>query len=382
MASEAPNSSSGTRRFAFFRRRAVVLPVSALVLIGAAGGAYVATSGSEPELVVAGETIDQGLMSDMVDESMELMKNAPVGSAPPDQQRAGIQDLVATQLSALALLRREARERGISITDNDLRRARASLGIPDGMKTNTKREQITLDFMVLSTKFRQILLRENPPDLSDAAVKKWYEKNKDQFHTPRHRTVFAVETTTKADAQAVIAQAAANEPLGELFERYADKTSATYASRGAFTIEDGKLSPRIVQTVMDAPDKRWVGPIANGKRWLVVFTSDSAQEETTLSLSDSRANVKEAILNRHADGLWQDFIAELRRKYAKETRDPEGQLPTEINVGIGSVGPAAPPAGFGPDDPPPPPPAPSPKTPAPETSTVPQELIAPPPPAP
>lgn len=369
-------------RLLTFKRPIWWISIAALAVIGIGVGVYVATKTDEPALVVAGQTIDQDLMSDMVDESMEIMKSAPVGSAPPDQQRAGIQDLVATQLSTLALLRREANERGIAITDNDLRRARASLGVPEGTKANSKREQMTLDFAVLSTKFRQVLLREDPPDLSKAAVKKWYEANKDQFHTPRRRTVFAMETTTKAKAEAVISGAEANEPLGELFERHADQTSATYASRGAFTVQDGILNPRIVQILMDAPDKRWVGPLRNGKRWLIAFMSDSAQEETTLSLADSQASVKGAILSRHADGLWQDFIAELRRKYADETNDPKGQLPAEIDPGIGSVGPPTPPAGFGPDDPPPPPAGPSPKAPTAPASSAPQELIAPPPPAP
>lgn len=365
-------------RLGAWRRPKVWIPVAAIVAVAAVGSSVmVLSSGDDNGLVVAGETVDRGLLNQMVDQTMEMMEGAPEVAVPMDQQRESIQDMMAIQLSTLALLRREAREQNITVTDNDLRRAMQSAPHDDEVDLSDPQLRSTLEFSVLRAKFRQMLMRENPPDLSDKAVKHWYEEHKDEFYTPRRRGVFVLETASKQKALAALRDVRANEPLSNLFEKYGDPTSATYSSGGTLVVEDGTLAPALVSKLMSAPTRTWVGPLKSGSRWMLAYMSEPMERETTLGLADSKATVKEAIANRHVDGLWDDFVAELRRKYAGETKDPEGLLPAEISAQPGSAGPSAP---LPPIDEVPPA-APSPNAPPMPTSTEPVELT-PPPPAP
>ncbi|HQP34652.1 MAG TPA: peptidyl-prolyl cis-trans isomerase [Polyangiaceae bacterium] len=162
--------------------------------------------------------------------------------------------------------------------------------------------------------------------VTDAEVAKYYTDNRVQFDTPARFAVWRILLPTRADAEAVLAEAR-KDPTPKAWNELARKRSMDKATAlkggnlGFITSSeesaDGKLrvDKALVDAVKAVKDGELVStPIAEGPGWAVVWRRSSLPEMHR-TLEQESAGIRQTLQRERALALQDKAIAALKDKY-------------------------------------------------------------------
>ncbi|WP_217924495.1 peptidylprolyl isomerase [Miltoncostaea oceani] len=311
------------------RRLIIFAPITVIVVAFAIGVVFVTTggtgSGGAPEggFAIAGRQITA---EEIAGRAAELtpsdQSNLP---APVDARQ--IRDAAATQLLIEALILEEAEKRGISVAGNDRERlAQAIFQTPYTELGDLQKR--TIEIAQLQSAIQDELLAENPADISERAMRAWWERNSAGLATPTFRNVRVVAGTTSAEADRFIARLRAGEDFEKVYASSSEGAGSPTGVGGIQAVVPGSYTPEVVRAIHGARTGSVVGPFRVAEsRFLAVSVIEDLVPERGKSFEQSTVEIRAGLREEKRQSLWREFLDSARSGAEASIDDPEGLLP-------------------------------------------------------
>lgn len=187
----------------------------------------------------------------------------------------------------------------------EFREALKQSGITEDQLMDKIRKEVLVDQVIARTV-------EEPARVSNAALKEYYEKNKDKFVQPESVRLRVISTKDAAKAK----QAAAAVGSGQDFGVVAAATSEDmYRVKGGDIgyIHRGRVLPEIEKLAFGLKVGETGGPVKAGDLWYVVKV-DERKPETQLTFDQVSGRLRKDLERKRSDELREQWIANLRAK--------------------------------------------------------------------
>jgi len=183
----------------------------------------------------------------------------------------------------------------------------------------------------LATKIREQIVK-GKEKVSDAQVRAYYEKNKQQFATPESRDLRVVLTKTKARAEQ--AQAALED--GQSFKTVARRYSIDDASKaeGGLLpgVQKGQQEAALDEAVFSAKRGELTGPVKTQFGYYVFQVSKitPADQQT---LKEATPTIKQVVASENQNKAVESFVKRFQEKWREKTDCREGFETTSCSNG-------------------------------------------------
>jgi foldase protein PrsA len=250
------------------------------------------------------------------------------------QQYNQMRDQVVNLLTLSQWLEREAEERGIKLSDAEVKKSFAQekkQSFPkeaDFKKYLKQSGQTEADFLqlirvrLLSTKIREDVIK-GKDKVTDAQVKAYYDKNKARFAQPERRDVSMVRT--KKEAQAAQAKKALQS--GESFKTVAKQYSNDQQSKAQggklLAVAKGQQEKAFDDAVFSAPKGKLVGPVKTPFGYYV-FKVDKVTKASQQTLEQATPTIKQLLAAQNQDKAFSSFVKNFQKKWKGKTECREG----------------------------------------------------------
>ncbi len=157
--------------------------------------------------------------------------------------------------------------------------------------------------------------------VTDAEVRKYYDKNKRRYATPAKREIrqILVRTEQRALAQRLVNQLRSGASFAQLARRYSrDPRAGT--SGGRLEITKGDTSAAFENVVFSAPRGRIVGPVRTTFGWHVIEALGPVRRGKTFAYADVKEQIRQELLQRRKSEAASKYLVEIARKENVEYR--------------------------------------------------------------
>lgn len=315
------------------------LAVRTLVLLAAAAAALAFTGcGSDDEPKVAarvGETPITVALLDAATDDLAARSGRPVADEGPEREQ--LREQALRQLVLGAALRLEAKERGLTVTEQELSGylARQSGNDPLAPPPSDLARQQAIDRLT-QDKLRE-LIGADVEAPSAAEVARFYEQERDLISRPAARA-------------AVILRASERAPLDQVKASNPDLTGAIGTrgdvAGGQLTYVANDTDPALDGEVMTAKKGTVIGPrlTATGD-WALIQPTEERVPALVPTLAQSRRQIADLLRDREISGLWSAFIEQVIGRYqdrieiAEHLRPAPGPAPAPPGATPTTTGP-------------------------------------------
>jgi foldase protein PrsA len=289
--------------------------------------------------------------------------------APGTKEYDAVQQQVMSFLVSSKWIEGEAKERGVSATDEEVQRQFKQ--VKDQSFPNEKAYQrllkssgqteadllyrVRLD--VLANKVRE-KITAGSTDVSDADAEDYYNENKSQFEQPERRDVEVIKTKTQAQAQ----EALDRVKDGERWKKVAKDLSIDPASSNQdgrlIAVSKGQQEGAFDAALFSAVKNKLAGPVKSGSGYYV-FRVTKVTPGTKQTYAQSKQGIKQLLASQNQQKKLDAFSTNFRTEWRANTDcateyvipdcrngrppTPEAPAPTGKQPVKGSSG-AAPPA--------------------------------------
>ncbi|MEW6001768.1 MAG: peptidyl-prolyl cis-trans isomerase [Nitrospirota bacterium] len=178
-----------------------------------------------------------------------------------------------------------------------------------GITENELRARIEKD-LLLKTAISKIVIQ--PAQMSEEALKEYYDKNPNKFKKPESVRLRLISTKDEEKAKEILNRIKAGEDFTEL---------ASKMSEDVYRIKGGDIGyihkGRIIPEIEDVAFKLEVGQVSNlikaGENWSIVKVEDKKPEQQ-MSFEEIKERLKKELEARRAKEIMDKWISDLRAK--------------------------------------------------------------------
>jgi foldase protein PrsA len=177
---------------------------------------------------------------------------------------------------------------------------------------------------VLSNKIREKVTK-GKDTVTDAAIKKYYDDNKQRFAQPERRDLQVVLTKTEAKAEA--ARKAIED--GTAWKTVAKKYSIDQASKAQggklAAVAKGQQEKSLDDAVFKATKGELVGPVKTQFGYYV-FKVDKVTPASQQSLTEAKTTIKQLLASQQQQKSLDKFVKDFRKKWKDKTECRENYV--------------------------------------------------------
>jgi foldase protein PrsA len=275
------------------------------------------------------------------------------------QEYEALRDQVMQLLTRFQWIDGEAQDRGIKITDAEVKKSfeeQKKTAFPKEadyqkfLKQNGQTEddilaRVRLD--LLSNKIRDQIIK-GKDKVSDAQIKDFYDKNEDRFAQPERRDLRVVLTKTEAKAN----EAKDALDSGQSWKAVAKKYSIDEASKAQGGKQPaqakGTLERSLDEAVFSADKGKITGPVKTQFGWYV-FEVEKVTKASQQTLEQAKETIRQTLQSQNQQKALDAFLKDWEKKWKEKTECREGFV-TSVCKG-GKATPTPTPAGAQPAQP-------------------------------
>jgi parvulin-like peptidyl-prolyl isomerase len=296
-----------------------------------------------------------------------LPKPAKGQSAPTDkqlkdqckQEYEALRDQVMQLLTRFQWIDGEAQDRGIKITDAEVKKSfeeQKKTAFPKEadyqkfLKQNGQTEEdilarVRLD--LLSNKIRDEIIK-GKDKVSDAQIKDFYDKNKDRFAQPERRDLRVVLTKSEAKAKEAKAALDGGQSWKEVAKKYSiDEASKAQGGKQPAQAK-GTLERSLDEAVFSADKGKITGPVKTQFGYYV-FEVENVTKASQQTLEQAKETIRQTLQSQNQQKALDSFLKGWEKKWKEKTECREGYV-TPVCKG-GKATPTPTPAGAPPAQP-------------------------------
>jgi parvulin-like peptidyl-prolyl isomerase len=308
-------------------RHIFILCLAATALLGVAGCGGSDGVPKDAVAVVGDETISKEELNQLLAQARESAKKSgrpfPKEGTPQHRQ---FRDQLIKHLVGRAQLVAAAEERDIEISDEELEQRRKQLveqyyggsekRYSEGLaKQGLSEEQARADLE--RTLVQQELFKKvgNDVKVTDAEVRKHYDKNKRRYATPARREIrqILLSTDQRSLAQSLATQLRSGANFAQLARRYSRDPRAA-SSAGRIEIARGDADPAFERAVFSAPRGRIAGPVRSRFGWHVIEALGPLQRGKTWSFAQVKEQIRQELLQKKKSDAASNYLVQIARK--------------------------------------------------------------------
>jgi foldase protein PrsA len=269
------------------------------------------------------------------------------------QEYEGLRNQVLTLLITSRWLEGEAEERGISVSDAEVKEA-----LERQKQQNFRKPGDYAKFLETSGQTAQDILMRVRLDLlqskirdqvtkgtervTDKQVADYYASNKARFGASERRDLMVVLTKTKAKAERAKAELAAGRPWESVVRRYSiDGTSRSQDGK-LLDVSEGQQEGAFDAAIFKARKGSLTGPVRTPFGFYV-FEVTKVKPPTQQSLQKAEPTVKQLLASEREQKALDRFVAEFQQKWRERTDCAKEYVTQECSNGPEPAPTAAPP---------------------------------------
>jgi foldase protein PrsA len=245
------------------------------------------------------------------------------------QEYEALRDQVLQLLISFQWIQGEADDLGVKVTDAEVKKqfdTQKKASFPkeadfdkflkdSGQSLKDIMLRVRLD--VLSNKIREKVTK-GKDKVSDAAITKYYNENKQRFAQPERRDLEVVLTKTQAKA----AQARKAIEGGQAWKTVAKKYSIDQASKAQggklAAVAKGQQEKSLDDAVFAAQKGKLVGPVKTQFGYYV-FKVDKVTPASQQSLTEAKTTIKQLLASQQQQKSLDTFVKKFRSKWKDKT---------------------------------------------------------------
>jgi foldase protein PrsA len=308
-------------------RHIFIVCIAATALFGAIGCGGSDGVPKDAVAVVGDETVSKEELNRLLAQARANAKESgrpfPKEGTPQYRQ---FRDQLIKHLVSRAQLVAAAEEREIEISDEEVEQRRKTLvGQYYGgsekryrealAKQGINEEQARADLE--TSLIQQELFKDVGTDVkvTDAEVRKYYEKNKRRYATAARREIrqILVRTDQRALAQRLANQLGSGANFAQLARRYSRDPRAT-TSGGRLEITKGDTSAAFERVVFSAPRGRIAGPVRTKSGWHVIEALGPVKRGKTWAYAEVKEQIRQELLQKKKSDAASNYLVQIAGK--------------------------------------------------------------------
>jgi parvulin-like peptidyl-prolyl isomerase len=308
-------------------RHIFIFCLAATALFGAVGCGGSDGVPKDAVAVVGDETVSKEELNRLLAQARANAKKSrrpfPKEGTPQYRQ---FRDQLIKHLVSRAQLVAAAEDRDIEISDEEVEHRRKQL-VGQYYGGSEKRYRETLAKEGLSEEqaradletavIQQELFKElgNDVKVTDAEVRKYYEKNKRRYASPAKREIrqILVGTDQRGLAQRLVNQLRSGANFAQLARRYSrDPRAGT--SGGRLEIAKGDANSALESVVFSLPRGTIAGPVRTRFGWHVVEALGPVQRGKTWAFAEVKEQIRQELLQKKKSDAASNYLAQIARK--------------------------------------------------------------------
>ena len=313
---------------------ALLTLVVVLVLTACGGGGGTGSLGSSDVIVVGGQHVTK-------DDLNTMMERAKKSYEANKQKfpKAGTQEYIALQGQALtyllqrAELAQRAKQLGVKVSDKevqdrvDLVKKQSYGNDEKKFEAALKQQGLTVDqyktfeqFQLLSEDvYKKVTDKVN---VSDAAVKSYYDKNKALYKQGQTRDVRHILVKSQALANQLYGQlvAAHEKNFAKLAKKYS-KDPSSASNGGKLTITKGRQVPEFDKTAFSLSTGQIAKPVHSGQYgWFIIQALSPVHPPSVTPLSKVQATIRQQLEQTQKNQVMTTWINDMQKSFCKPGR--------------------------------------------------------------
>jgi parvulin-like peptidyl-prolyl isomerase len=308
-------------------RHSFILCLAATALLGVAGCGGSDGVPKDAVAVVGDETVTKEELDRLLAQSRANAKQSrrpfPKEGTPQYRQ---IRDQLIQYLVRRAQLVAAAEDRDIEISDEEIeQRLKLLIGqyyggsekrYREGLaKQGISEEQARADLE--ASLIQQELFKDvgNDVKVTDAEVRKYYEKNKRRYATAARREIrqILVDADQRALAQRLVNQLRSGASFAQLARRYS-RDPRTKTSGGRLEIVKGDAEAAFEGVVFSAPRGTIAGPVRTKFGWHVIEALGPVQRGKTWDYAEVKEQIRQELLQKKKSDAASNYLVQIARK--------------------------------------------------------------------
>ena len=164
--------------------------------------------------------------------------------------------------------------------------------------------------------------------VSDAEVKSYYEKNKDQYGQPESRDVRHILVPTKRQAQTIHTQLRGGGNFAQLAKRHS-KDPGSKGQGGKLTVSKGQTVPPFDKAAFELRKNQLSQPIKTQYGWHLIEPLSAVKPARTTPLKEVRESIKQQLLQTKKNERMTKWVEDTKKDFADRTDYQVGYAPPE-----------------------------------------------------
>lgn len=269
-------------------------------------------------------------------ESAQMVQMRMAQAGQPVNPNAELYRRVLDQLIAINLVRQDAKDQGVNVSDAEVqqiiaarkgkfpseevyKKALAQAGITESQLRDQVRGQLTLQKYV-ETKLAP------KATVSDQAVRDFYDKNKDKMQVPerlrlRHILIKVDPKAPAADrekarqkAEDVLKRAKAGEDFGKLAEQYSDDAGSKTRGGDLGPVAKGQTVPQFEAAAFALKKPNDLSPVVESPFGFHIIQLVERMEPSTVPFDQVKDRIANLLKQQEVQKMFEDRATELRAK--------------------------------------------------------------------
>ncbi len=245
------------------------------------------------------------------------------------QQYETLRDQTMTVLLQLQWIEGEAEQQGVKVTDAEVRKsfdAEKKQSFPKDadyqkyLKDSGLTEQDILDqfrVRLLSDKIRDKIVK-GKDKVTDAQIKAYYDKNKQQFAQPERRDLRVVLTKTEAEANQAKKALQGGDSWSSVAKEYSIDPQSKSQGGKLPGVSPGTQEKAFDDAIFDAKEGQLEGPVKTQFGYYV-FEVESVKKATQQSLEQSKETIKQVLVQQNQDNAIKAFSKDFEKEWREKT---------------------------------------------------------------
>jgi foldase protein PrsA len=252
------------------------------------------------------------------------------------QEYEALRDQVLQLLISFQWIQGEADDLGVKVTDTEVKKqfdTQKKASFPkdadfdkflkdSGQSLDDIMLRVRLD--VLSNKIREKVTK-GKDTVTDAAIQKYYDENKERFAQPERRDLLVVLTKTKAKAD----QARSAIEGGDAWKSVAKKFSIDQASKAQggklAAVAKGQQEKSLDDAVFKATKNELTGPVKTQFGYYV-FKVTKVTPASQQTLTEAKTTIKQVLASQQQQKSLDKFVKDFRSKWKDKTECRENYV--------------------------------------------------------
>jgi foldase protein PrsA len=237
----------------------------------------------------------------------------------------------------------EAKEQGITITDDEVKKSfdqQKKQSFPkeadyqkfikqSGQSQEDILQRVKLD--LLSNKIRDKVVK-GKDKVSDKAIADFYNKNKARFAQPEKRDLRVVLTKGKGDADKAYAALKSGDSWSTVAKQYSIDDTSKAAGGKLPAQAKGTLDTDLDKAVFSADKNKIVGPVKTQYGYYV-FSVSGVTEASQQSLAEAKDTIKQTLQSQNQQKALDTFVKDFTKRWKEKTECSEGYKTSDCKNG-------------------------------------------------